>query len=245
MTDRKLFVIERQEHRSAPRQINRADPAEALRSAPDGSVSGGSPSRCCLTPMPLVCETASTSSDSAAFARASTTALAGEGRATGIARASVVGVELHAHRDVTVCSIGHDELIAVLLLRQQRGYRRAAGAGLVEWTKSTTASSRCRNSSASPASGSHVQAACLPNARRSCKHELCRFASSAVVMSLAAGSDETRNYGSEHEASPAAEEERRAVTSTLSSLVLCTSELAVTPSGRVHMHRRDRPPAGR
>jgi hypothetical protein len=36
-----------------------------------------------------------TSSDSAAFARASRTALAGEGRAAGIARASVVGVELH------------------------------------------------------------------------------------------------------------------------------------------------------
>jgi hypothetical protein len=55
----KLFVIERQEHRSASRQINRADPAEALRSSPDASVSGGSPSRCCLAPMPLVCETAS------------------------------------------------------------------------------------------------------------------------------------------------------------------------------------------
>ena len=55
-----LFVIECQEHRSAPRQINRADPAKALRSSPVASVSGRSPSRCCLAPMPLVCETAST-----------------------------------------------------------------------------------------------------------------------------------------------------------------------------------------
>ena len=60
VTDRKLFVIERQERRSAPRQINHTDPAEALRSAPDASVCGGSPSRCCLASMPLVCETAST-----------------------------------------------------------------------------------------------------------------------------------------------------------------------------------------
>lgn len=62
MTDRKLFVIEPQEPRSASRQINRADPAEALRSSPDAPVYGGSPSRCCLAPMPLVCETASTTS---------------------------------------------------------------------------------------------------------------------------------------------------------------------------------------
>ncbi len=59
VTDRKLFVIEPQEPRSASRQINRADPAEALRSSPDAPVYGGSPSRCCLAPMPLVCETAS------------------------------------------------------------------------------------------------------------------------------------------------------------------------------------------
>jgi hypothetical protein len=63
VTDRKLFVIERQEHRSAPRQINRADPAEALRSSPDASVSGGSPSCCCLALMPLVCETTSSTSN--------------------------------------------------------------------------------------------------------------------------------------------------------------------------------------
>ena len=62
---RKLFVIERQEHKSASRQINRADPAEALRSSPDASVSSGSQSRCCLAPMPLVCETASVPSGSA------------------------------------------------------------------------------------------------------------------------------------------------------------------------------------
>jgi len=68
-------------------------------------------------PLPL-----RTISDSAAFARVSTTALAGEGRAAGIACASAVGVELHMHRDVDVCSIGHDELTAVLLLRQQRGH---------------------------------------------------------------------------------------------------------------------------
>ena len=64
VTDRKLFVIERQEHVSASRQINRADPTEALRSSPDASVSSGSPSRCCLAPMPLVCDTASTTRDS-------------------------------------------------------------------------------------------------------------------------------------------------------------------------------------
>ena len=64
VTDRKLFVIERQEHRSASRQINREDPAEALRSSPDASVSSGSPSCCGFAPMPLVCETASTTNDS-------------------------------------------------------------------------------------------------------------------------------------------------------------------------------------
>jgi hypothetical protein len=52
-----------------------------------------------------------------AFARASTAALAGEGRAAGIARASVDGVELHMRRNVGVCSVGYDELIAALLLR--------------------------------------------------------------------------------------------------------------------------------
>jgi hypothetical protein len=71
-----------------------------------------------------------TSSDSAAFARASTTALAGEGRAAGIACASVVGVELHMHPDAGVCSIGYDELIAVLLLRQQRGHAVQPAPGL-------------------------------------------------------------------------------------------------------------------
>ena len=71
-----------------------------------------------------------TSSDSAAFARASTTALAGEGRATGIARASVDGVELHMHPDVGVCSIRYDELIAVLLLRQQREHAVQPAPGL-------------------------------------------------------------------------------------------------------------------
>jgi hypothetical protein len=57
-----------------------------------------------------------TSSDSAAFARASRTAFAEPPGS----RASVDGVELHTHRDVGVCSIRYDELIATLLLRQQR-----------------------------------------------------------------------------------------------------------------------------
>jgi hypothetical protein len=35
---------------------------------------------------------------------------------------SVVGVKLHMHRDVVLCSIEHDELTAVLLLRQQLGH---------------------------------------------------------------------------------------------------------------------------
>ena len=60
VTDRKLFVIGPQEPRFASRQINRANPAEALRCSPDAPVYGGSPSRCCLAPMRLVCETAST-----------------------------------------------------------------------------------------------------------------------------------------------------------------------------------------
>ncbi|MGO9906453.1 MAG: hypothetical protein ACLPY3_12150, partial [Solirubrobacteraceae bacterium] len=51
-------------------------------------------------------------------------------RAAGIARASVVGVELHMHPDVGVCSIGYDELIAVLLLRQQRGHAVQPAPGL-------------------------------------------------------------------------------------------------------------------
>ena len=59
VTDRKLFVIERQQHRSPSRQIGRADPAEAPRSSPDASLFRWPPSRCCLEPMPLVCETAS------------------------------------------------------------------------------------------------------------------------------------------------------------------------------------------
>ena len=65
VTDRKLFVIERQEHHPAPRQISLADPAEALRSSPDASLFRWPPSRCCLAPIPLVCETASTTAGSA------------------------------------------------------------------------------------------------------------------------------------------------------------------------------------
>ncbi len=45
-------------------------------------------------------------------------------------RARVVGVELHAHRDLAVCSIGRDELTAVLLLRQQRGHAAQPAPGL-------------------------------------------------------------------------------------------------------------------
>ena len=65
-----------------------------------------------------------------AFAPASTAALAGEGRAAAIARASVVGVERHMHPDVSVCSIGYDELIAVLPLGQQRGHAVQPAPGL-------------------------------------------------------------------------------------------------------------------
>jgi hypothetical protein len=71
-----------------------------------------------------------TISDSAAFARASATALASEGRAAVIALGSVVGVKLHIHRDVGVCSIGHDELAAVPLLRQQGGHAAQPVPGL-------------------------------------------------------------------------------------------------------------------
>ena len=45
-------------------------------------------------------------------------------------RGRVVGVELHAHRDVAVCSIGRDELTAVLLLPQQRGHAAQSAPGL-------------------------------------------------------------------------------------------------------------------
>jgi hypothetical protein len=68
--------------------------------------------------------------DGAALARASTTVSPAKGRAAGIAGASVVGVELHMHRDVDVCSIGNDELTAVLLLRQQCGHAAQPAPGL-------------------------------------------------------------------------------------------------------------------
>ena len=71
----------------------------------------------------------------------STPALAGEGRAAGIARASVVGVELHMHPDVGVCSIGYEELIAALLLRQQRGHAVQPAPGLWNGRSSTATSS--------------------------------------------------------------------------------------------------------
>ena len=85
-----------------------------------------------------------TSSDSAAFARASTTAPAGEGRAGGIARASVVGVQLHMQPDVGVCSIRYDERIPVLLLRQQRGYATQPAPGLWNGRRPLVSSSGAR-----------------------------------------------------------------------------------------------------
>jgi hypothetical protein len=63
VTDRKLFVIEHQHHGWASKEINRARPAEAVRSAPNASASGGSPSRCCLAPTPFVCATATAHSE--------------------------------------------------------------------------------------------------------------------------------------------------------------------------------------
>jgi hypothetical protein len=96
-----------------------------------------------------------TSSDSAAFTRASTTALAGEGRAAGIVCASVVGVELHMHPDVGVCSIGHDELIPVLLLHQQRGHPVQPAPGL--WNGRDPIASRSRvDAPASPRASSSI-----------------------------------------------------------------------------------------
>jgi hypothetical protein len=71
-----------------------------------------------------------TISDSAALARATTTVSQAKERAAGIAGASLVGVELHMHRDVDVCSIGNDELTAVLLLRQQCGHAAQPAPGL-------------------------------------------------------------------------------------------------------------------
>ena len=86
------------------------------------------------------------SSDSAAFAPASTTSLAGERRAAGITCASVVGVELHMHPDVGVCSSGYDDLIAISSAPPATRARGAAGAGLVEWTRwGTTPRGRLRS----------------------------------------------------------------------------------------------------
>jgi hypothetical protein len=51
------------------------------------------------------------------------------GQPTG-SRAPVVGVELRMHRDVGVCSIGHDELTVVLLLRRQRRHATPPASGL-------------------------------------------------------------------------------------------------------------------
>ena len=57
----------------------------------------------------------------------------------------VVGVELHMHPDVGVCSIGYDELIAVLLLRQQRGHAVQAAPGL--WNgRQARVTPHCRSS---------------------------------------------------------------------------------------------------
>ena len=70
-----------------------------------------------------------TRSDSAAFARASTTTLAGEGRAAGIACVSSAAWSLHMHPAVGVCSIGYDEQITVLLLRQERGHQTRSDRG--------------------------------------------------------------------------------------------------------------------
>ena len=83
------------------------------------------------------------SSDSAAFGRASTTALGGEARAARVARACVVGVELHAHRDVAVCLIECDELTAVLLLRQQRGHAAQSAPGLWNGRERALSARRC------------------------------------------------------------------------------------------------------
>ncbi|MGA8335702.1 MAG: hypothetical protein WB761_13225, partial [Solirubrobacteraceae bacterium] len=49
-----------------------------------------------------------------------------------------------------------------LPLRLRDQPRRRHSTTLLVWTKSTTASSRCRNSSASPASGSHEMATSMP-----------------------------------------------------------------------------------
>ena len=94
-----------------------------------------------------------TNSDSAAFARATSTALAGEGRAAGIARASVVGVQLHMHPDVGVCSIGYDQLMAVLLLRHQRGHAVPSAPRLWNGRSPTAPRSRGRAQPLSQANG--------------------------------------------------------------------------------------------
>jgi hypothetical protein len=60
-----------------------------------------------------------------------------------IARTSVVGVKPHMHRGVGVCLMGHDELTEGSSAPLATRARRAAGAGLVEWTNSTTSSGRC------------------------------------------------------------------------------------------------------
>ena len=66
-------------------------------------------------------------------------------------------------------------------------------SALSQRTKSATPSS---HSSTLPLHqrGTATFNACLPNARRYAEHNLCRVASDAVVMNLAAGSDETGEH---------------------------------------------------
>ena len=53
-----------------------------------------------------------------------------KGEPPGSRSSRVVGVELHMHPDDGVCSIGYDQLIAVLLLHQQRGHAVQPAPGL-------------------------------------------------------------------------------------------------------------------
>ena len=98
----------------------------------------------------------------------------------GIARASVDGVELHMHPDVGVCSIGYDELTAVLLLRQQREHAVQPAPGLWNGRPARAGTSpvldrripqlekSCRTSEAGlvPAPARHLVFAPIPGLRR-------------------------------------------------------------------------------
>jgi hypothetical protein len=127
------------------------------------------------------------------------------------------------------------ELATPLRLFRSARATRPSPAAVALRRKPTTPSSRRDNTSAPPTTDSHLQVACLPTPRRCASAASTASAAEAVAMSRTAGSDDLGEPG----------DGRRGAASTVVEIVLCTSEHAVTRSGRVHTHRRGRRPAGR